>query len=471
MKPNYTNRKTKFMLIVFGLMFLYKVSANISADIDFGTGLVIDTVLCKHHPDYSYAMYLPSGYNASLHWPVIYIFDPGARGALAVNVFKKGAEQYGYILICSNNSRNGDWQKIIEAVVNTIEDVGERFSLDTSRIYTAGFSGGSRVAAYIAQTTKKIAGVIGCGAGSPATNNQYEQLSYVYMGIVGNQDMNYQEMLKYEEVLTKKGVTAKLITFDAGHQWPDSMMIQEAVEWIELYAMRKGIKHPDNIFIRKLFEKQQEQIRLMENQNDLIEASRSLYYVLRDFSDQPDVVKCKQQKDSLEELKDYKKALKAWNKIRSEELSLQASFINALNNAAALEVIPDSISNWWKAEISKLKIQSKSKNQNNQYEALRLLNFLTGTCSASANEFVNKKSYLKAAVLLQINTYLQPENSNAYYALARVHALNKQQEPSLRILEKAVKLGFKNKAAVMKDPAFIFLKDNNHFKDILTRLQ
>jgi predicted esterase len=453
--------------MTFGLM-LHQISANTA---DFGKGRVIDTVVCKHHPDYSYAMYLPSGYNASTYWPVIYIFDPGARGTLAVNVFKKGAEQYGYILICSNNSRNGDWNKTIEAVVNTIDDVGERFSLDTSRIYTAGFSGGSRVAAYIAQTTKKIAGVIGCGAGSPATNNQNEPLSYVYMGIVGNQDMNYLEMLKYEETLTRQGVTTNIKTFDAGHQWPDSLIIQDAFEWIELYAMRKGIKHPDNTFIRKLFEKQREQIRLMENQNDLIEASRSLNYVVRDFSDQPDVVKCKQQRDSLEGHKDYKKALKAWNKIRSEESVSQVSFINALNNTVTLEVIPDSIGNWWKAEISKLKVQSKSKNQNNKYEALRLLSFLGGTCSSSANEFVNKKSYLKAAVLLQINTYIQPENSNIYYALARVYALNKQQEPSLRALEKAIKLGFKNKTAVTKEPAFIFLKDNNHFKDILARLQ
>ena len=73
-------------------------------------GIIVDTIKCKKNQKFSYALYLPDHYNPIIKWPVIYIFDPAARGSLAVKNFKQAAEQYGYIVACSNNSRNGSKQ-------------------------------------------------------------------------------------------------------------------------------------------------------------------------------------------------------------------------------------------------------------------------------------------------------------------------------------------------------------------------
>ncbi len=73
----------------------------------FQPGILIDTVRCLKSPDQSYALYLPAAYDATRTWPVVYLFDPAARGALPSQHFRQAAEMYGYILICSNNSRNG----------------------------------------------------------------------------------------------------------------------------------------------------------------------------------------------------------------------------------------------------------------------------------------------------------------------------------------------------------------------------
>jgi hypothetical protein len=48
-----------------------------------------------------------------------------------------------------------------------LEDLKQRFAVDDSVIYLAGFSGGSRVAGSIALTEGTIAGVIGCGQDFP----------------------------------------------------------------------------------------------------------------------------------------------------------------------------------------------------------------------------------------------------------------------------------------------------------------
>jgi len=59
---------------------------------------------------------------------------------------KDAAERYGYIVLGSNNSRNGPWKPESEAADAMLQDAQKRFAVDLKRIYFAGFSGGARVA-------------------------------------------------------------------------------------------------------------------------------------------------------------------------------------------------------------------------------------------------------------------------------------------------------------------------------------
>jgi hypothetical protein len=69
-------------------------------------GVVLDQIPCDVDPTQSYAVYLPSSYTPLKRWPIIYAFDPEARGRVPVNLYKEVAEKYGYIIVGSNNSRN-----------------------------------------------------------------------------------------------------------------------------------------------------------------------------------------------------------------------------------------------------------------------------------------------------------------------------------------------------------------------------
>ena len=74
-------------------------------------GKVIDKVVVQSHPDQSYAAFLPKSYTPEKRWPTVFCLDPRARGRVAIDRFTEAAEQLGYIVLCSNNSRNGlDWQ-------------------------------------------------------------------------------------------------------------------------------------------------------------------------------------------------------------------------------------------------------------------------------------------------------------------------------------------------------------------------
>src|SRR5664279_1293222 len=91
---------------------------------------ITDTVRCRADAGQSYALFTPSQYDSKKSWPVIFIFDPAARGKTGVNTFIEAAGKYGFILACSNNSRNGPLGDNFTAANAMLQDVEERFSID-----------------------------------------------------------------------------------------------------------------------------------------------------------------------------------------------------------------------------------------------------------------------------------------------------------------------------------------------------
>src|SRR5579871_1171926 len=134
---------------------------------DLPRGKIIDDVKCAADASQSYTLYLPFNYSADRTWAVIFAFDAGGRGRRGVERLQAAAEKYGYIVAGSNNSRNGPWQVSMTAAQTMTRDVVKRFSIDPHRMYTAGQSGGARVAMKVAIDTGQISGVIASSAVYP----------------------------------------------------------------------------------------------------------------------------------------------------------------------------------------------------------------------------------------------------------------------------------------------------------------
>src|SRR5262245_13927158 len=93
-------------------------------------GQIVAKVTCAQAPAQSYALYLPAHYDAARRWPILYAFDPGARGQVPVERFKEAAEKFGWIIAGSNNSRNASIQSSIDAWNAITRDTADRFSID-----------------------------------------------------------------------------------------------------------------------------------------------------------------------------------------------------------------------------------------------------------------------------------------------------------------------------------------------------
>ncbi|HYA18352.1 MAG TPA: hypothetical protein VEF06_12850 [Bryobacteraceae bacterium] len=218
---------------------------------DLPKGKVIDVVICKADKNQSYALYLPSNYSADRKWPVLLAFDPRARGDMPVGRYQAAAEKFGWIVAGSNNSRNGPAKFSLDAAKAMETDVEARFSVDPKRLYATGQSGGARFAIDLVGSSKdKFAGVIPSSAGWPPGAGGGLELPFVVFGTAGTEDFNYLEITRTDRVLD---TPHRIRIFEGGHTWPPSEVAVEALEWMEIQAMRTGTRPRDEAMIDRVF--------------------------------------------------------------------------------------------------------------------------------------------------------------------------------------------------------------------------
>ena len=221
-----------------------------SSDSSLPVGQVVDRVTCRHDGAQSYALYLPSGYRADRPWPVLYAFDPMARGRVPVELFSRAAERLGYIVAGSNNSRNGPSEPILAALNAIWSDTQARFAIDPGRVYATGMSGGNFPARLLVK--HHGAGVIACAGAFTREEIAQVGQNLGWVGIAGVSDFNYELNRVAVSDLVARGVVARFVTFDGGHAWPPEAVASQALDWIELLAVRTGKRPPDPAFVEAL---------------------------------------------------------------------------------------------------------------------------------------------------------------------------------------------------------------------------
>jgi tetratricopeptide (TPR) repeat protein len=459
------------LLVIFLSINIQHLSAGYVSEYQV-KGIIVDTIRCKSNPKFSYALYLPTNYSDVKKWPVIFVFDPGARGKVAVSGFVQAAEKLGFIIVCSNNSRNQlPENELSEAINSLFLDVEDRFSIDIRRIYTAGFSGGSRIASMIALQNKIVSGVIACGAGFPGESDFRNTLSFSYIGLVGNRDMNYIEMCDLVKKMDNLGMNIEIRIFNGGHSWPSSDLLLEAVEWMELQAMNKGTKIKNPAFINAQFEKYNRKARLLLKNGKLTESALAFEYLIKDFPNHVTSMKLNETLDSLEKSSGYIKALRNWNKNREWELEMQNNLISKVLKQARAGSLPDSIRISVSSQIKMLRYLETTKDTNNQLTASRVLMLLNTVCFETGRTYFSLKQFKAASICYQVQSMVEPKDNSIQFLLAKVYALDNDTDNSLKSLEKAIKLGFNNRKLIESDPAFLPLKNQKKFRDILMELK
>jgi poly(3-hydroxybutyrate) depolymerase len=439
-------------------------------------GQIVERIEALNDSSQSYALYLPSNYTPDRKWPILFAFDPGARGRVPVERFKQAAEKYGWIVLGSNNSRNGPWNIVVNAWNAMLTDSHQRFAIDDERMYTTGFSGGARAAIRIAAGCKCVAGIMANGAGFPGDLAPSPQMHFAFFGAAGVDDFNYAELKSLEEPLTKAGIIHRVQTFDGRHEWPPLSVATAAVEWLELHAIKAGKRPRDEVFINATWQQLLSDARTLEEAKKYSEAYPLYLDLAQSFKGLRDVAETETKVNQLGESRELKAA------IREEQVQIrkQRELESRLNSLIAA---PESTvnqteegfdsGNLLQKILNDLRKQSKVSEDSSQRRiARRVLDGLfVGLIEQGISLLQTEKNYSESIKPLKLATEVNPDRSGAFFYLAWAYAGNRDKKKSLQCLNTAVEKGFSDAAMITTNKAFDSLRNDPEYQQIMTRLR
>lgn len=434
---------------------------SISLKENFPKGQVIEQVICKNDSSQSYALYLPANYSTDKSYPVIYSFDPHAVGKLPVTLYKELAEQYGYILVGSNNSKNGiTWEDSQNIANKLFADVVNRLSVNTQRIYVLGFSGGARVANALAIANGSISAVICCGASAPMAKTNAPRNNYSFLGIVGNEDFNYVEMRKYDMIeLAGQNIKHLLITFDGKHEWPAVDIMDEAFWWLALNDMRKNSAAKNDVLIAKRYQPALKQIVLYQEKKQVFETYKLCQKIINFYDGLADLSSCYSIYKTLLSDPEVDKQLKLEEGIWTEEEELKRLYLNALQTQNV---------SWWNKNIATLNQKIKTGTDKNKVLMnKRVLNFLSLAAYMQTAGSLKQNNLPAAEFFGKIYLLVDPLNNEAHYLMSEVFAKNGNNKEAIKALKVAVDNGFIDIARLQGEDAFSVIKNTLEFEDVV----
>jgi tetratricopeptide (TPR) repeat protein len=446
------------------------VISNAQTAVDLPNGVVKENVPIKDKPGQNYSIYLPKTYSSEKHWPLIYVFDPMGRGTFAVDKYHLVAEKHGYILVGSNNSRNGlQWDELKSIIQGLWSDTHAKFAIDTQRTYAAGFSGGARVASLAAALCGTcIAGVIASGAGFSPAITLTSKIGFNFFGAVGRDDYNYTELIKLTDSLGKLGLRPHLEYFDGVHQWMPVETFEKAIVWMNIRAMQKGFLPNDEKLISDYLNSRASDADKLVSTGQLLFAAREYRSLVDDLEGLANTSAYSQRADQIDSLPQFKKAAKA----ETDELERQAS--DAQKLTATTRQTPDGQGPQASASliISDLEKRASSEDEAVRHVAKRVLAQVYAESLESAMfTYEPQKQYDLAIANLRLATQVSPKNWYAVFQLGRAYALAHRRKNAVDSIERSIELGLRDQALIEKDDAFSELRGSDVFQKLLLKVK
>jgi tetratricopeptide (TPR) repeat protein len=442
------------------------------ADKPLATGVVLPEVPERADPSQTFALYLPSSYSPAKRWPVMYAFDPEARGRAPVELLLPIAEKRGYILLGSNSSRNGSVREALAAALALWQDSRGRFPIDPNQSYTTGFSGASRAAFVFAEECGCVQGVIAVGAGLPALAGPLKGLSYGVFMTIGQEDFNYAEMVALEQQLDGVHVPNRLRRFDGDHEWPPAEIMAEAVDWLGLKAMQQGRRVVDTALVAELRARALERAKADEQGGDLLSAYEEYRKSADDFAGLADTAEFAARATALKNSPELRKAQKQEQEDVQHQRHMVAEVERQLLSLSAGSNKPgfrlDDIS----PAVAQVRDEAKrAKTPREVRVSRRAVNQLLAA-AYETGEGRLQNGYAPAAELyFQVAALVAPDVPAPHLELAKVYVKLGDKKRALRELELAVSKGLKHASALRDSAALAPLRGEPRFQELVARLE
>jgi pimeloyl-ACP methyl ester carboxylesterase len=410
----------------------------------FALGKVIDTVICSADATQSYALYIPANKNEKA-LPVIYFFDPHASGSLPLYKYQSLANAYGFVLIGSNNSKNGnDWPHTASIWQALFNDTKRRLNIDLQRIYTAGFSGGAKVAGYVALQHPEIKGVIANGAGLP-DGTPAGNYNFSFTALAGEGDMNMTELVAINAAFDKTATRHRIILFNGKHEWAPAKTMDNAFAGLQFDAMYNKLLPVNDSLINGFVINNKKAVEAYNKANNLVKAVAECTLTINLLQGLTNEVNWfKEKAVSLTGNATYQQQLQSQQQLLETEQQIKAQYMQQFQQGDM---------NYWTKTINDLQTKAKAPTaQGAMYQ--RLLAYLSLAFYSFSNQFINSNQMEGAQYFVTLYKLADATNSEAWYFSAILLARKNEMAAAESDLQKAVLYGFTDKARLHQQPEF-----------------
>ncbi len=369
------------------------------------------------------------------------------------------AEKYGYIVAGSLTSRNGPWAANAAAIQAMVRDVESHLAIDVRRIYAAGLSGGACVATQVA-LGGLAKGVIACSAGFPASEEGIPgKVPFVFFGTAGTDDFNHGELWRLDGELESRKATHRIVFFNGGHEWASVALLTEAVEWLELQAMRAGTRAKDDAFVASEW-----QVRLAAVPNEAsIGRWRGLKELAADFKGLREVAETEKAAKELAATRAVKDAIKAERAAQERE----DDWVRELGNVASGGSL---------AQMRKLTAELRTKanaaeDSAERQMARRVIAGFGSSGREATRAMFESGDYAEAAALLEMLLEFRPGQARTLFDLARACAGAGERKKALEALTQAADAGFSDAARADGEKLFAKIRGETAFQAALAKMR
>ena len=322
-----------------------------------------------------------------------------------------------------------------------VRDTQQRFTVDLKRIYFAGFSGGARVASQLAQLCKCAAGVLLSGAGFSHGSSPSAESKFPVFSAVGDADFNYSELIPLQDALEKAAFPHWLRIFDGPHEWAPPIVMDEALAWFRIQAMKSQRETRDDAFIAAQLSAAQTRASTLEKSGQLLAAWREDRQIAATFDSLVDTAVVRAKASELEKQKMLRDAIKREHSDFEEQERLSNEVLAAITPIQAPDASPSQ--NRGDAATLARDLRLRAEREKKPERVLVFKRALAGVFIGSlesGRDALDKKDFRRAEGYFAGATEANPESEWAFRNLAIARASSGDRKGALEALRSARKL-------------------------------
>jgi predicted esterase len=445
----------------------------------FPPGETVARVVTGIDPAQSYALRLPTEYDATRTWPLIILMDPRGRALLPLERVAPAAERLGFIVASSyNTASDGLAEPNVRALNALLDDVPARWSVDTERVYLVGFSGTARFAWGAADRLRgHVPGIVGFGAGLPFDVPQallllgMEGAPFDFFGAVGDLDFNFHEVLTLEAGLADASISHHVEHFSGGHGWPPAQVMERALSWLELRAVSRGLATRRPPWVDSVYSVWYGEAEAMEAEGRHYAAWRAYRSLVEDFQGLHETGEAEEKVEGLSRTEDVRRTLEALDRSARRQSDWERRYGSV--SALIRDKEPPSM-DWVLTELGVSDVMDGAAADQDRLEAAsyqRILELLfVRTSFYEPRRYVAEGDLERALLMTQVAEAIRPGDPRVSLRLAEIFAQLARLDEAFEALRRFAASSAGTAGAVEDNEGLEPLRSDIRYRQILALL-